>query len=111
MMNAACVYLVKFWVAPGAEAKILAWLDGGHTREVVDCPGFLWAQRVRLEEVDAMGWQAFANIYGVASRAALDRYFKLPIGEKFRREAAAFKDVMRAERSWGAPEGGLLQHR
>ena len=111
MMQAGCVYMVRYWIAPAAQARVLAWIDGGHTREVVDCPGFLWAQRVRLEEVDAMGWRAFVNIYGVASRAALDAYFKLPIGEKFRREAAALKDVMRAERLWGVPEAGWLEHR
>jgi hypothetical protein len=111
MMKAGCLYVVRYWIAPAAEEKVLAWIDGGHTRDVVNCPGFLWAQRVRLEEVDALGWRAFANIYGLESRAALDAYFKLPIGETFRREAAAFKEVLRSERMWGVPEAGLLEHR
>jgi hypothetical protein len=103
-MNAAYFYIVRYWVAPRAEARLLAWLDGGHTAEVVAQPGFLWARRVRLEETDSLGWRPFTTIYGLESKAALEAYFKSPIREKFTREAAAFADVMRSERSWGAGE-------
>ncbi len=103
-MNAAYFYIVRYWVTPEAEARLLAWLDGGHTAEVVAQPGFLWARRVRLEETDSLGWRAFTTIYGLESKAALDAYFKNPIREKFAREGAAFADVMRSERSWGAQE-------
>lgn len=108
MLDAPCYYIVRFWVAPAAEARLLAWLDGGHTAEVVAQPGFLWARRIRLEETDALGWRAFCSIYGLESKAALDAYFKNPIREKFAREQTAFAGVMRAERSWGAGEWQTL---
>jgi antibiotic biosynthesis monooxygenase (ABM) superfamily enzyme len=103
-MNAAYFYIVRYWVAPEVEARLLAWLDGGHTAEVVAQPGFLWARRARLQETDSLGWRAFTTIYGLESKAALDAYFRNPIREKFAREGAAFADVMRSERSWGAQE-------
>lgn len=103
-MNAAFVYIVRYSVAPQAEARLLAWLDGGHTAEVAALPGFLWARRVRLEETDSFGWRAFTTIYGLESKAALDAYFANPIREKFAREAAAFAGALRSERSWGALE-------
>ncbi len=103
-MNAAYFYIVRYWVTPEAEARLLAWLDGGHTAEVVAQPGFLWARRARLEETDSLGWRAFTTLYGLESKAALDAYFANPIREKFAREGAAFADVMRSERSWGAQE-------
>ncbi|HEY7609588.1 MAG TPA: hypothetical protein VIF14_10190 [Alphaproteobacteria bacterium] len=104
MLDAAYHYIVRYWVAPAAEARVLAWLDGGHTAEVAAQPGFLWARRIRLEEVDVLGWRAFTTVYGLESKAALDAYFKNPIREKFAREQAAFADVLRVERSWGAGE-------
>ncbi len=108
MLDAGYFYIVRFWVAPEAEARLLAWLDGGHTAEVVAQPGFLWARRIRLEETDSLGWRAFASIYGLESKAALDAYFKNPVREKFAREQAPFAGVMRAERSWGAGEWQTL---
>jgi hypothetical protein len=104
MLDAPYHYIVRFWVAPAAEVRLLSWLDGGHTAEVVSQPGFLWARRIRLDETDSLGWRAFTTIYGLESRAALEAYFKNPIREKFAREQAAFADVMRAERSWGGGE-------
>lgn len=101
-------YIVRYWVAPTAEARVLAWLDGGHTAEMAALPGFLSARRVRLAEVDALGWRAFCTIYAIESKAALDAYFKSPIRDKFGREAAAFADMMRVERSWGAVEWKTL---
>jgi hypothetical protein len=101
-MAAGCLYLVRFWVRPDAEAEVLAWLDGGHIAEVLRQPGYLWARRAALEEVDALGWRAHAMVYGLVSRRALDDYFANPIREKFAREGAAFAGKMRAERAWGA---------
>ena len=49
-MTAGCLYLVRFWARPDAEAEVLAWLDGGHIAEVLRQPGFLWARRAALEE-------------------------------------------------------------
>lgn len=103
-MTPAYHYIVRYWIAPAAEARVLAWLDGGHTAEMVALPGFLGARRLRLEETDSLGWRAFATIYSLESKAALDAYFKNPIRERFSREAAAFSGVLRSERSWGAAE-------
>ena len=103
-MNPAYFYIVRIWVAPEAEARLLAWLDGGHTAEVAAQPGFVSAKRLRLAETDSLGWRAFTTIYQLESKAALDAYFKNPIREKFVREQAAFGAALRVERSWGAQE-------
>ena len=103
-MDTAYHYIVRYWVAPGAEARVIAWLDGKHTAEMVALPGFRSGRRVRLEEKDAMGWQAFCTIYDVESKAALDAYFASPIRERFAQEIAAFAGVMRVERLRGAVE-------
>ncbi|MGH7003788.1 MAG: DUF4286 family protein [Alphaproteobacteria bacterium] len=103
-MEAAYHYVVRYWIAPAAEAHVLAWLDGGHTAEMAALPGFLGARRVRLAETDALGWHAFCTIYALESKAALDAYFKNPIRQRFDREAASFAGVLRAERIWGAVE-------
>ena len=63
MLDAAYYYIVRYWIAPAGEARVMAWLDGGHIAEVAAQPGFLWARRIRLEETDSLGWRAFANIY------------------------------------------------
>lgn len=97
-------YLVRYWIAPEAEVRVLAWLDGGHTAEMAALPGFLSARRLRLEETDSLGWRAFCTIYTLESKTALDAYFANPIRERFKREAAAFAGVLRSERMWGAAE-------
>jgi hypothetical protein len=103
-MNAAYFYIVRYWVAPAAEARLLAWLDGGHTAEMVAQPGFRSARRVRFAEADSLGWRAFATFYALDSKSALDEYFGSPVRARFGREAAAFAGEMRSERSWGAGE-------
>lgn len=105
-MNAGYFYIVRYWIAPAAEARVLEYLDGHHTADVVAQPGFLSARRVRLEEVDALGWRAFTTIYELESKSALDAYFKSAARAKFGREQQAFADVMRVERSAGAGEWG-----
>ena len=97
-------YIVRYWIAPGAEARVIAWLDGKHTAEMVALPGFRSGRRVRLDERDSMGWQAFCTIYALDSKAALEAYFANPIRERFGREIAGFADLMRVERLWGAAE-------
>ena len=100
-MTPVC-YFVRFWVDPKIEQQAMAWIGaGGHMAEVCSQPGFLWGRCVRLDEVDSLGWQAYANIYYVESRAALDTYFKSPMQEKFARERAPFAAGMRFERSTG----------
>jgi hypothetical protein len=97
-------YITRYWIAPAGEARVLGWLDGGHTAEVASQPGFLAARRIRLEEVDALGWRAFTTIYRTESNAAVEAYLKSAARERFAREQLAFTDVLRAERSWGAGE-------
>ncbi len=101
MQDAGFLYFVHWWVAPAAEARVLDWMKGGHIADVVAQPGMMWATSVKLNEVDALGWPAYANIYGLESQAALDAYFKLPVHERFTRERAQFADVLRTERAWG----------
>lgn len=105
-MDAAYFYIVRYWIAPGAEARVLAYLDGRHTAEMAALPGFRSARRVRFEEVDSLGWCGFATIYALDSKAALDAYFANPIRARFAQEQAAFAGVLRVERSWGPAEWG-----
>jgi hypothetical protein len=92
--------VVRFWVAPHAEAQLMGWLDGGHVAEVVRQPGFLWCKRIRLEKA-ADGWPGYAQIYGIESKAHFDAYNNSPIMEKFKRERAPFEKHMRIERFFG----------
>ena len=88
-----------------ADSKaLLAWLDGGHIAEVVSQPGFRWAKRYRLEQDAEDGWHAYAMIYGVDSKTALEAYFVNPIHEKFKRENARFTASLRTDRMWGATD-------
>jgi hypothetical protein len=34
MKDAGYFLVVRFWVSPEAEAKVMRWLDGGHMNEV-----------------------------------------------------------------------------
>ena len=87
--------VVKFWIAPEAEAQVLGWLDGGHMAEVASQPGFLWARRIRLEAGHMM-------IYGIESKAAFDSYENnLQLKAKFARERAPFEKHMKIERFCG----------
>lgn len=103
-MNGGYYYITRYWIAPAGEARVLGWLDGGHTAEVAAQPGFLAARRIRLESVDALGWRAFTTIYRTESQAAVASYLESAARERFAREQLAFAGVLRAERSWGAGE-------
>ena len=103
-MGSAYFYITRYWIAPGGEARVLGWLDGGHTAEVAAQPGFLSARRLRLHEVDSLGWQAFTTIYRTEAKTAVETYLKSPARERFAREQTAFADVLYAERSRGAGE-------
>ena len=99
MTDANYFLVVRFWAQPGAEAGVLAWLDGGHVAEVLRQPGFLWCRRVRI---DGGG---FAMIYGIASRAAFEAYeANAPLKAKFARERARFEKDLRIERFAGEVE-------
>jgi quinol monooxygenase YgiN len=96
-------FVVRFWVPPG-NTEVLDWLDARHMAEVAAQPGFRWARRLRLEQDAEDGWHAHLMIYGVESRAALERYFTSSARQRFAEEAKAFAKVLRTERSWGTVE-------
>ena len=98
-MEAPVVYVVRFWVAPEAEQELIDWIDGGHLQEVVDQPGFLWGQRMTLDERDEQGWRGYLNLYGLESRAAFEAYQNSDIQPKFQQEASRFADHMRIDRA------------
>jgi hypothetical protein len=92
--------VVRFWVAPEAEAAVLRWLEAGHIAEVVGQPGFLWSRRLRLEPKD--GWSGYAMIYGIESRDAFEKYSSnKALHEKFARERAPFDGLMKLDRFFG----------
>lgn len=105
-MNAPAVYLVRFWVKPGGEKKVFAWLDGGHLQEVVAQPGFLWARRYKLAEPDKEGWAGYAMIYGVKSLDALRAYFESPATKRYAQERVelGLDKLLKMDRSWGTLE-------
>jgi antibiotic biosynthesis monooxygenase (ABM) superfamily enzyme len=106
-MDAPILYLVKAWVSPDGGERYLRWLEQKHMAEVLREPGFLWARRVRLEQTDEKGWTGYLLIYGLESRAALERYLQSPARERFWRELEPLDDVHRAERFWGVVDLGL----
>src|SRR5262249_4174595 len=103
-LDAPHFHIVRFWTTPGAEARVLEWLDGKHAPELVARPDHLWAQRIRLPETDSLGWHAFYALYGLESKAALDAYLRDPVRERFAREQIPFAGVMRVARSRGDVE-------
>ena len=94
--------VVRFWVAPQAEAQVMRWLDGGHMAEVAGQPGFLWCNRIHLEEKNADGWQGYAMIYGIESKSAFDAYEgNSALKIKFAKEREPFMHQMKIERFSG----------
>ncbi len=108
-MNAEAVYLVRFWIKPGSERKVLNWLDGGHIADVVNQPGFRWARRFALEQPDAEGWPAYAMIYGVESLDALRTYFDSAAAKGYAEERArlGLDPLLRMDRNWGTTDLAL----
>jgi hypothetical protein len=97
MKQARFFLVVRFRIAPEAEAQVLGWLEGGHAAEVLAQPGFLWCRRLRLAEKGA-----YAMLYGIESRAAFEAYeADAALKEKFARERAPFEKHMRIERFTG----------
>ena len=92
--------VVRFWVAPQAEAEVLRWLEGGHVAEVVSQPGFRWCKRLRLEPKD--GWNGYGMLYGIESRAAFEAYNNnRTLMAKFAAERAPFESKMKIDRFFG----------
>ncbi len=108
-MNAPAVYLVKFWVKPGGEKDVFAWLDGGHLEDVVGQPGFLWARRYKLAQPDAEGWPCYVMIYGVNSVAALEAYFASAATKRFAEERVALglDRLLKMDRNWGTLDAAV----
>lgn len=108
MTDARFFLVVRFWIAPGGEAPVMQWLEGGHMAEVVRQPGFLWCKRLRLAERDATGWSAHAMIYGIESRRHYEDYLaNRELHARFNRERAPFAAKLRIERFAGDVETGL----
>lgn len=99
--TAPLVYVVRFWLAPEQEAECIDWIDGGHLQEVVDQPGFLWGQRLTLNEKNEDGWQGYLNLYGVESKGAFETYQNSAIQTKFQEEAGRFAEHMKIDRAVG----------
>lgn len=107
-MDAPVLYLVKFWVSPEGHRPLMDWLEGGHNAEVLAQPGFRFFQRVKLEQDAEDGWLAYAMIYGVESREALEAYFNdTALAAKFAAERAPFAQHLRMDRAWGRVERTL----
>lgn len=105
-MHAPAVYIVRFWVKPGAEKLVFDWLDDSHIDDVIRQPGFLWSRRFSLDGTNDEGWPAHAMIYGLESTAALQAYFASEAPKRYARERAALgiDAVLKAERQFGACE-------
>jgi Domain of unknown function (DUF4286) len=108
-VDAPAVYLVRFWIQPGHEQKVLDWLDGGHIADVIKQPGFLWARRFKLETPDDDGWPAHAMIYGIESVEALKVYFEGEASRRYakEREEIGLDALLRMDRNWGTLELSL----
>ncbi len=107
-MNAPVMYVVRFWVAPAGHDQLFAWLDGGHCAEVLAQPGFLFVNRLKLEQKGDDGWDSYLMLYGLDSQQALDDYFaNAALHGKFSQQRAAFIQHLRMDRVWGALESAL----
>jgi hypothetical protein len=108
LRDAKFFLVVRFWVAPGGEAQVFRWLEGGHIAEVMRQPGFLWVRRLRTAEHDATGWSVHAMIYGIDSRASYEKYLaNAPMHERFRKEREPLEAKMRIERFAGEVDYAL----
>ena len=105
-MDAPAIYFVRFWVNPASHKKVFDYLDNVHLKDVISQPGFLWARRYKLVQVDSNGWHGYQMLYAVKSLAALEVYFKSATSTRYREEAARLglmdENVVKMERLWGA---------
>ncbi len=101
-MDAPVLYMVKVWVSPDGGSGYLRWLEHKHMAEVIAEPGFLWARKVHLDQVDDKGWEGYLLIYGLESRDALEAYLKSDARERFWHELEPLNAVHRAERFHGS---------
>jgi hypothetical protein len=107
-VDAPVLYVVRFWVSPEGRQQVFDWLDGGHCAEVIAQPGFLFFQRIKLEQTADDGWESYMMLYGLSSREALDAYFAdSALHAKFTAQRAPFIHHLRMERAWGRVEVAL----
>jgi hypothetical protein len=101
-MNEKYFLVVRFHVAPQAEAQMLGWLDGGgHMKEVAGQPGFLWCKRIAVGR-NADGWNGYSMIYGIASKEDFQRYeSNATLKAKFAKERAPFEAHLKIDRFSG----------
>ena len=93
--------VVRFYIAPQAEAQVLGWLDGGHMAEVAGQPGFLWCKRIRIEK-NPQGWNGYSMIYGIASKKDFMNYENnAALKGRFAKERAPFEKHMKIDRFAG----------
>lgn len=103
MKDPGFIYVVRFWVAPEGQDKIMAWLKGGHIKEVVGYPGFLWCRSIDLGEKDDKGWLAYSMVYGIESEASFAVYqADALLQKKFVNERRDFAHLLRIERFSGS---------
>jgi len=96
MKDAKFFLVVRFSVAPQAEAQVLGWLDGGHMAEVAGQPGFLWGKRIRLAPHE------YSIIYGIESKRAFEAYENdKDLHARFIRQREPFIEHMKIERFAG----------
>ena len=108
MKDARFFLIVRFWIAPGGEALVMRWLEGGHMAEVLRQPGFLWSRRLKIAEPDATGWSAHCMLYAIESRAHYETYMaNQPLHAKFAREREPFATKLRIERFTGEVDFAL----
>ena len=108
MKEARFFLVVRFWIAPGGEAQVMRWLEGGHMAEVLRQPGFLWVKRLKSNEPDATGWSAHAMIYGIEARQDYDAYTaNHALHAKFNKEREPFATKLRIERFSGEVDFSL----
>jgi len=108
MKEARFFLIVRFWVAPGGEAQVMRWLEGGHMAEVLRQPGFLWVRRLKGAEPDATGWGAHARPYGIELREHYEKYqANQPLHAKFNKEREPFAAKLRIERFAGEVDFAL----
>ena len=101
-MNEKYFLVVRFHVAPQAEAQMLGWLDGGgHMKEVASQPGFLWCKRISLGK-NADGWNGWSMIYGIESKSAFENYENNhSLKKKFAEQRAPFEKHLKIDRFSG----------
>ena len=102
MKNPGYIYVVRFWIAHEARGQIMDWLNGGHIRNVIGYPGFLWCRSIDLGERDDKGWHAHAMIYGIESAKSFGDYqADKVLQQRFVEQRTDFAHQLRIERFAG----------